>query len=405
MYFTIMYPEKLPQVHSYGTGIWAALTNDGYCLVVKASKEAILTAKMNQGFKFYLMPAQVRDRIGVVLFTCFFDNEDEPLVCMSPLLDDEGTRDIIKLLANDEFNVFFFDENSREQLAYTARGDFKNLRERLAASDLLEREDFREMLDRSHEAFGLRTEDVDAQSTAIDFTESLFPDEAVIFDTNPIRHSFQGPNSFSTSQLIRPEPGAGQEMDIVHVLQRSFSPRQIYLNPEKKADGLEHTDVLVVAEKYAFIIQAKDSPNTEALLRTTVKRKRLKSVSQLKEAAIQLLGAVKFAKENPVLHYVYSGKDVKVDITGKQIIGLMVIKELFDDSFETYTDINMKLIVDTEVPSLYMDYAGLHMLTLYCPDEQAFIDKLHRQFEVGMENGLFPRLVFSGRPPAPQSHA
>jgi hypothetical protein len=47
MYFTIMHPEKLPQVHSYGTGIWAALTDDGYSLVVKVSKEAILTAKMN----------------------------------------------------------------------------------------------------------------------------------------------------------------------------------------------------------------------------------------------------------------------------------------------------------------------------------------------------------------------
>jgi hypothetical protein len=324
---------------------------------------------------------------------------------MSPLLDDEGTRDIIKLLASDEFNVFFFDENNREQLAYKVQSDLKNLRERLAASDMLAPEYFREMLDRSHEAFGLRARDVDAQRVAINFTESLFPDDVVIFDTDPVRHSFQGPTSFSTSQLIRPEPGAGQEMDIVHVFQRSFSPRRIFLNPVKKADGLEHADMLVVAEKYALIIQAKDSPNTEVLLRTTVKRKRLKSVSQLKEAATQMLGAVKFAKENSAPHYVYSGENVMVDIAGKQIIGLMVIKELFDDSFEEYSRINYDLILAAQVPAVFMDYHGLHMLTLYNPNEEDFIDAVHQVFTFGMENAAFPRLRFSGQPPAPQSHA
>jgi hypothetical protein len=405
MYFTIMYPEKLPHVHSYGAGIWAASTEDGYCLVVKVPKEAILTAKINMGFTFYLMPAEVKGRTGVVLFTCFFDDEDEPMVCKSPLLDDEGTRDIIKLLANDEFNVFFFDENNREQLAYKVSGDLKDLRQRLSAADLLAPEDFREMLDKSHASFGLRTKEIDAQSVDMKLTESLFPDDVVIYDTDPARHAFKGPQNFSTSQLIRPEPGAGQEMDIVHVLHRSFSPDQIYLNPKKKVDGEEHTDVLVATEKYVFIIQAKDSPNTEALLRTTAKRKRLKSISQLTEAANQIRGAVKFAKENPILHYVYGEEDVTVDITGKQIIGLMVIKELFDDSFAEYSRINYDLIVDAQVPAVFMDYTGLHMLTLYCPSEEDFTDAVHRVFTFGMENEAFPSLRFSGKPPCVRSSA
>jgi hypothetical protein len=278
--------------------MWPTKVEGKYCLIIKASKETILTAKINKGFLFYVAPINIQSKPSVAIVTAFFDDHDDPLTITTPLVsDDVGTLDFMELLKQDTFEVFFLDENNRELLSYKAQGDLPALRQRIVAADLYGAEIVPEMLDSAQHWFSHRTAEDDGQAFAIRFVENLFSDDFVTVDVGIERHSFVGTKSFSTNSLERGEPGAFQEMDIVFLLQRVYPSEQIYLNPIKDVDGKEFVDILVVGNEAIFLIQAKDSPNTKQMLRNTVSRKRRKSLSQMKEAGNQLVGAISFAKK------------------------------------------------------------------------------------------------------------
>ena len=61
-------------------------------------------------------------------------------------------------------------------------------------------------------------------------------------------------------------PGEFNERDIEIGLHRAFSGDQVYRNPMRAKEGREFVDVLVATEKTVLLIQAKDSPITEATL-------------------------------------------------------------------------------------------------------------------------------------------
>src|SRR5258708_24812481 len=89
-------------------------------LGIKATKEMILAARMNQSFKIYVVP--LASTIGVVpaLATAFFDDADEPLIVMTPLFDDDMPLDVRELLAYEELEIYFLDEHNREWMSYRA---------------------------------------------------------------------------------------------------------------------------------------------------------------------------------------------------------------------------------------------------------------------------------------------
>ena len=66
----------------------------------------------------------------------------------------------------------------------------------------------------------------------------------------------------------------------------------VFLNPIREDTGTELTDVLAVTEEVVLLIQAKDSPNTEASLRRPIDRTRSVIRSHIDKAAKQLRGAI-----------------------------------------------------------------------------------------------------------------
>lgn len=397
-----MHPEIIPLLEDFGVGIWAARAGDKYCLVVKASKEVILTAKANQGFHFYLAPIEVDLKQTFILMTAFFDNEDEPLVIKTPLIEnDEATNDLLELFRNDVFDVFFFDEHNRELLSYKASGNLTSIRDQIASIPFLNVDAVdavNQMLNKAEIWFGLRSERDDEEAVSVTLTEPLFPDDFVIMDLEHDKHRFKGFQSFSSTSLEREEPGYYQELDIVFLLQRVYETSRIFLNPTKAADGEELVDVMVIGDEAVLLVQAKDSPNTEKILRTTIKRKRIKSLNQLKEGASQLRGAISEIKRNSLVQLKYRDETIEVDLFGKQLIGVVIVKELFNDSFDEYSSIVFNLIDKTQTPIVFFDYPELNMMTLHCKSEDKFLSATHQIFSLAMENNEFPRLRYSGRP-------
>lgn len=399
MYLTIMHPEILSLLKDVGVGVFVARIRGKYLLVVKASKEIILTAKANKGFHFYLAPIEVDSKKTLVLMTAFFDSEDEPLIIGTPLLEnDVATIYFLEFLRSDAFEVFFFDEHNRELLSYKASGNLTAMRDRIVSVTLLNADAVKQMLDKAEIWFGLRNERDDEDAVSVTLTEPLFPDDFVVMDLEYEKHRFKGTQSFSFTSLERKEPGAYQELDIVFLLQRVYEANRIFLNPKKAVDDEELVDVMVIGNEAVLLIQAKDSPNTEKILRTTVRRKRIKSLSQLKEGASQLRGAISEIKRNSLVRLKYGDEIVEVDLSGKQLIGVVVVKELFNDSFDEYGSVIFDLIKKTQTPVVFFDYPELNMMALHCNAEDKFLNVMHQIFSIAMEDGEFPRVRYSGRP-------
>ncbi len=396
MYLTISHPEIVHQLKDLGVGIWAAPVAGKYCLIIKASKEVILTAKINQGFDFYLAPIEVDCKQTISILTAFYDSDDEPLIIQTPLVaDDENTQDFLSFLKSNNFEVFFFDEHNRELLSYRANGNLGAMSKCLDSATFLGIDVVSKMLDAAAYWFARRNAKDDEEAFAINLIESLFPDDFLIMDLDEKKHSFKGSNTFSFSSLERPEPGASQELDIAFLCQRVFNTRKIYLNPIKVTDGKEFVDVMIVGDEAIFLIQAKDSPNTKKILKSTIKRKRSKSITQLNEAAKQLTGAISFANKNKILRFIYDKKVLEVDITNKQLLGIVVVKELFNDSFTNYSAIIYDLIEKSKTPAVFFDYPEFNMMTLHCKSEGKFLDAIHQIFSFAMDNQQFPRLRYS----------
>ncbi len=79
---TIRYPEVIPIVKELSAGLLPVSFRDESRpnLIIKATKEMLLAAKVNGGFKVYVFPLVLAGQATIGLISAFFDNEDEPLV-------------------------------------------------------------------------------------------------------------------------------------------------------------------------------------------------------------------------------------------------------------------------------------------------------------------------------------
>ena len=91
-------------------------------LILKCTKEMILTAKLRRGFRFYLAPVDLDGLQTYGLITAFFDDHDQPLTLRTPLFDEKPLgHAFFGILASDQFDAHFFDEQNRELLGYRVR--------------------------------------------------------------------------------------------------------------------------------------------------------------------------------------------------------------------------------------------------------------------------------------------
>jgi len=395
---TFRHTEIMPLVCQFPIGLLPLVFggDERLKLVVKAPKEAILAAKINGGFKVYAIPVLLQQKRSIGLISAFFDDADAPLVTYSPLFAEPGSELLRKLLLCGAADVHVFDENNRELLGYAA--DFQcpaATRGLIQGANLLSF-DYELAISSIHQMgtwFGLRSTQDDRAAISVAFTEPLFAEDLFIQDMRPENHSYHGSKPFSYSVLERQEPGPFQERDIVQMLHRIFSPEQIYHGPLRATDQEEIADILVVTESHALFVQAKDSPNTEKVLQNSLKRKKATAKKNLDKAIGQVRGAVRYAKTSTPMKILIDGTEKAVTLDGLEIRSLIVLKELFEDQYPSYSEAIFSLVERTKVPCIALDYMELHMFTTHLENADAFFRACDHVFADGAETGVFRRAM------------
>jgi len=398
MYLTIMRPELAASVATFSGGLSVLSSQQSglnrTVLIIKASKESILTAKLEGEFKFYLAPAQISGQPCMAVVTAFFDNADSPLTILSPLIAGERLPEALEKLPN-AFDVCFFDEHNREVFACNAYAELSAFRAALQSCAKAARNDGVELMQRAHEWFAWRSDDDDCRAIPVKLSDTLLPVDLVHYNMREDAHGYLGSPGFSRSTLQRPEPGAQQELDIIMLLQRAYTPRQIVHSPVKVADNEELVDIAVAGTHCTLLIQAKDSPNTDQGLRTSLERKQSKSVSQLKGGLSQVGGAVSCIRRTTGLELKLADNEkLDIDLSARPLVGVVVVKELFLDKFDIYSDLAIKTMEKFGLPVVFFDYAEFERMTRYCSSEAKLLSAFDQILSVAIETGHYPRLSF-----------
>lgn len=372
-------------------------------LVLKLPKEAILAAQLNNEVKVYLLsdgqgPAS---HLGVV--TAFLEDEDEPLMIGTPLFsDDNFLPEIVSVLSQPKFDIYFFDEHDREWLGAQAINlDVDRCRRELATATFapFDIATYGDLTNRLNHRFAVRDGDDDRSAFTLTLGERLYADDFVILDTRPEANQFREAQSRpAIAQLVRDNPGPPQERDIAVLLSRAFPAESIYLNPFRADTATELTDVLVVTDRVMLFVEAKDSPNTAAALGRSIRRKRQTIQKQIEKAVNQLLGGLSNAQDHEGVTVQTKDGPTTVPLDGRQLLGLVVIREMFDhDQFANSKPV-LDLADQLQLPVMLIDYAGLHMVSLNLRTPERFIDALHNLFNTALEHGRFPKSVWNGPP-------
>ncbi len=398
---TLLHPSLVPTIKQLPIGLLPLIFTDEEhpALVVKAPKECILTAKVNGNIKIYLVPILIENTNTFGLVTAFFDDNDEPLIIRSPLFLEYFSKDLFKLLKNEQINIHFFDELSRERLMYCADviipHETQNKIDEIVLLDFsLSRA--RTMIDAMEISFCTRTMLDDEQAITILLNESVYGDDLFIQDMNTTRHSYHGSRGFSHTTLVREEPGSYQEEDIIQCLLLVFQPDQIYLSPKRTYDKEEMCDILVITDTNILIIQAKDSPNIERISRQKLSRKRSNVLGALKKATEQVKGSIGYYRRiSGRLEFLINGELHSVDTTSLEIKTLIVVKELFNDQYDEYRPIFLDVYKNKDVPCVIFDYPEFHQFCFNLPNENAFFYAYNLAMTNAVENGINPRLRFT----------
>ena len=330
----------------------------------------------------------------------FFDDPDEPQTVRIPCGDGDAlTADLITLFSQEAFEIYLFDEHDREligTLATISSPDAFAARMAGLSFPKLLFEDAMEIHRAIIDWFGRRTATDDAAAYDVRFTENLYDDDRFIIEAH--KPDLRGTNQPPHTSLVRDEPGEYQERDIGHLLWRVFPWEAVIANPVRANTERELCDLLVVLPDAILVIQAKDSPNTEASMRRTIKRKLATTLSHLDKAVGQLRGALNHLKASDVLELILPDGPVAIPLEDREIYGMIVLNEMFDDHFRDYSAPVLRLAQETGLPTVILDYPALHVMTNRTNDSYEFLSALDRIFALAAERSEYPR-VESFAPP------
>ncbi|MCC6597646.1 MAG: hypothetical protein IT559_02520 [Alphaproteobacteria bacterium] len=403
---SILYPEIMFHLQGFDYGLMPIYLpkEDRFILVIKAPKESILTAKINNEFKIYLIKNPLSPSSYLGLVVAFFDDHDEPLTITTPLFSGDGMlTDVTRLFSQENFDAYFYDENNYELLGTQVYNEeFGRFSKEISAATFPEfqRSEVLSTWQNMGQSFSLRTEEDDINAYKIKLNDRLYPDDVMIID---IRDNFHGFNdqkkNLAVASLERDgDPGSMQEKDIARLLRKVFYGKNIYLNPYQADTKKELSDILIVTDSIMFFVQAKDSPNTEDMLRRSIDRKRKTIRGHIKKATDQMRGTLTYARDHGGVTILLDGKPVTIQLGDRRIAGLVMVKELFDDDYPECSAPVLSLVRELEFPINLLDYPQLHVLTQNLTTPAHFINGLYDALDMALEHEQFPKSVWSGSP-------
>ncbi|WP_122454356.1 hypothetical protein [Pseudomonas viridiflava] len=394
---SILHPEILSYVKKLPIGLMPIeIKADSIPkLIIKSSKELILTAKLRMGFSIYLIPYEIPGVKSIAFLAAFFDDAVHPLTTGGALIKELAGRELSKLFLSPQVDVHFFNELGWEMLAY--RAEFKSTKRhrnilRSAVLPSLKGLNQSAILTEMTNWFSSTMEDDDREAIHVVFKEKLMPDDVFHIDMSDDNHRYHGAPLVSSTSLEREEPGSFQEKEIIALLHRVFPAEAIYLAPLRTYDREEMVDILIITDKVVLLIQAKDSPNIEKIVNHKISRKVSASHKALRAAAGQIKGAITYMRRSADLVVLVNDRELKFDLSGKTIFGLAIIKELFDNEYHDYTPPMIELFTKTGIPCIPLSYGEVHQYTSYIDNEKSFFEAFMTVFNHGLDSGTFPRL-------------
>ena len=357
-------------------------------LIAKTTREMAATARLREYFRFYLVPLRAGDVDTFGLISAFFDDHDEPLYIRTPLFDDELAHRFVQVLSSDTFDIHFYDEHNRTLIGFRANNPdatrfrhFVNTIQFVPATLELARQFDDYMIS----WFATRSTADDDASFRIDLLETLPPD--------------------NLSEPSQTSPGDLNERDIAMCLHQAFSDDQVYRNPVRADDRREFVDVLAATNRTVLLIQAKDSPVTEATLDRTIDRKQATTEKHVRKAAAQLKGSINHLRSSSSIEIVTDGQPCELHMSDREVFGLVIVKELFDPERSASSRLVLSVFEETDVPCLLLDYADFRELTFFRPTEESLVATLRQTFAAAREHGLFARLRFGLVADGPTVHS
>jgi len=399
--FSILYPELLPRINELRIGVMPLWIEGDTVpkLIIKTSKETILTAKVNDGFSIYLKSYQLGRIKSLGFIAAFFDDQRSPMTIAGALFAGVG-QEFRELLITKNIDVYFFDELGRELLGYESeiiitKENKLALKKAIfpAVSDI-DQVRVVELLKNWFRGTGANE---DSKAIAIKFKKSLLPEKLMYIDARDENNSYHGSGLVSKVFLERPEPGEYQEKDIIHLLQRVFKSSQIYRSPLRTYDKEEMVDILVVTESNILLVQAKDSPNIEKIIMNGIDRKRATIKKAIKKAIGQVRGAIGYLRRADPMSLLIDGRLVEFDLSSKKLYSIIVVKELFDQDYSEYASPLLKVNEDTGVPCVALSYGELHDFTVLLSHEKDFFDAYMAMFNYALETGVFCKLLIKNK--------
>jgi len=163
------------------------------------------------------------------------------------------------------------------------------------------------------------------------------------------------------------------------------------MNPLRVDDRREIADILVITQSEVLMIQAKDSPNTEQLIGTSIQRKKATASKALEKGMNQVAGAVRYLRSQSILEMIVGGSTIRLDISKKRCVSLIVVKELFDEVLTSYSEQILKLAREIQIPCVALGYQELVQYSQLSSPAK-FLQALDFIYSEGVRVGQFPRL-------------
>ena len=388
--FSLRYPKFVHQLLKFPVGLFSVRISgeQSNVLVVKGYKELILTAKLLREFRVYCFQLKINGISTYGLVAAFFDDPDEPLVIQTLLMSEDLSIGLLDLLTLEDLRVHFFDEHNREFAAYRAKNvnadEFlvmkKNMKLKFFDDYSISQniEIMSNLYSQLYDCFVRRNAYDDDCAIVIQLQEKLIPDDILHWNMRPENNSYFGSLAYGEMiSLERKEPGESFELDIVRCILQVYSGDQVFLRPKLVGSGRELTDILIASSKNLLLIQAKDSPNSSETLSRTMNRKIDTITRHLKKAVRQTKGSISSVYSNDPL-VIRTGDDTHtIPVYDLNKFALIIVRELFPEESDTYSDMIFDVIEKTGVACLILDYRLIHELTLLRKNEAEFIESLY----------------------------
>ena len=195
-------------------------------------------------------------------------------------------------------------------------------------------------------------------------------------------------------------PNSMREEETVEIFKRIFKNHEVYINPLRtdkiKKEKRKLVDILIVTDNVMIFVHFKDNSNTSDGLKCSMARKRKTIRNHIKKATNQLRGALNYVRGCDDVTILFDKKSVTIKSSKKQLIGLIIVRELLDDDFLECSALVLNLVRKINLGIILLDYPQLHILSKNLITLERFFGSFHDSLMTALKKGRFTSCIFSG---------